>query len=165
MEVKYNYSDGHIYEGLVDVDTGIYNGYGKLTYPNGDTYEGDFLLGKCHGKGVYIYKNINCRFFPFLKKYEGDFTNNHFNGYATITLYDGFEIKCKFINNDFVLDDTFSIGTFEQGNYKLINNGVTYKILYSDTVIFEGSIIDSKKNIKIMHINPATLLDFTKIKL
>ena len=33
------------------------NGKGKDVFGNGDSYEGDYMNGKPHGKGIYIWKN------------------------------------------------------------------------------------------------------------
>lgn len=32
-------------------------GYGQMTYSNGDKYEGDFMNGMKHGKGSIVYYN------------------------------------------------------------------------------------------------------------
>jgi len=42
------------YEGLYD--NGSRNGLGKMTYPNGDIYHGEWVDGKMHGEGSYTYK-------------------------------------------------------------------------------------------------------------
>lgn len=44
----------------------------KLTYPNGDYYEGEVLNGRYHGKGLY-HNASNCRF-------QGVFENDIFVG-------------------------------------------------------------------------------------
>ena len=45
-----------------------FTGHGKAFYINGDVYEGEYLEGLRHGKGIYTYKN-KC-------VYEGDFFEN-----------------------------------------------------------------------------------------
>lgn len=37
------------YEG--NFENGVYDGKGKITYPNGKTYQGDFKNGKMEGQG------------------------------------------------------------------------------------------------------------------
>ena len=38
-------------------DGGPWNGQGKLTYKNGDVYEGEWKDGERHGQGKLTYKN------------------------------------------------------------------------------------------------------------
>lgn len=33
---------------------------GKLVYDNGEFYEGDWVRGKRHGKGTYVYADGTC---------------------------------------------------------------------------------------------------------
>jgi hypothetical protein len=50
-------------------------------YSNGDRYEGEFVNGKFHGKGIYIsYTGA---------KYEGDFRLGKYDGYGVINFPDG----------------------------------------------------------------------------
>lgn len=186
MLIKYEYQCGDIYEGSIDINTGLFHGNGILRYKNGDVYEGEFKYGKRHGKGIYTYKYPNALSFPFLKIYIGYFYEDKMHGYATITLIDDTKITCKYINNNFVLDNTYPIGEFTFGifnNYKLKNNGLTYKIYYnnnlfeqssnksremqsiSQDLLFEGNILDSETNKNIINLNPDFLLDFSKIKI
>ena len=53
MKKKLVLADG-TYEG--EVKSGFRNGYGKMTYKNGDVYEGEWLYGMRHGKGKMTYK-------------------------------------------------------------------------------------------------------------
>ena len=53
----------------------------KLTYPNGDVYEGDLLGGKPHGKGKYIYTGG--------RLYEGDWVAGKFQGKGKLILPSG----------------------------------------------------------------------------
>ena len=58
--------NGDVYEGAVSSD-GLFNGYGKLKFFNGDFYEGNFLNGYRSGTGMYQYSNGDT--------YEGSFKN------------------------------------------------------------------------------------------
>ncbi|NLM57405.1 MAG: hypothetical protein GX192_08195, partial [Clostridiales bacterium] len=50
---KITYSNGDVYEGsLKRLEK---DGKGKLTYANGDVYEGDFVSGELTGVGKYTY--------------------------------------------------------------------------------------------------------------
>ncbi|MDR2781413.1 MAG: hypothetical protein LBB21_03070, partial [Holosporaceae bacterium] len=61
--IKIDYKSGNSYEG--EFKGGKKNGKGKLTYPDGSSYEGIFRDGKENGKGKFTY--------PDGSFYEGDF--------------------------------------------------------------------------------------------
>ena len=61
-----------IYIGEVAGDGTTPNGFGKISWSNGNSYEGAWLNGKMHGKGKYIFKDG--------KVNEGDFVNGAFHG-------------------------------------------------------------------------------------
>ena len=57
------------------------NGKGKLVYPNGDTYEGDFVNGSLEGEGVFINVNYGV--------YQGQFSKNVRNGSGSFAFKTG----------------------------------------------------------------------------
>lgn len=67
----------------------VLNGYHKKTYSNG-YYEGNFVNGKRHGTGTYVF-NDGC-------KYVGEFNNNVREGYATYYYKDGSRFEGYFKN-------------------------------------------------------------------
>ena len=48
------YKDGSMYAGLVKDK--MRNGKGRMTYANGDIYQGEWVNGKAHGVGVFVDK-------------------------------------------------------------------------------------------------------------
>lgn len=71
-------------------------GKGKLTYPNKDFYEGDFVDGKQHGEGTLQYISTKT-------SYKGPWNNGKQHGLGLITKKDGqsrkaFYSEGKFIN-------------------------------------------------------------------
>ena len=58
-----------------------YTGRATASYPNGDIYEGDYVDGIRHGRGIY-------RFAASGDKYEGSWVNNNKHGLGTMT-YNG----------------------------------------------------------------------------
>ena len=60
------------------------NGYGKYTYPSGNTYEGFFMNGYRNGYGIYTLKAGGK-----ICTYEGVYTANKRNGLGKITMAEG----------------------------------------------------------------------------
>lgn len=89
---KITYANGDVYEG--SILNGKRHGKGKLISKSGDIYEGDWQNDKKHGKGKQIYKAGGV--------YEGEFKNDAVNGYGTFTDSKGRVLKGYFENNKFV---------------------------------------------------------------
>jgi len=104
------------------VYTGIFkdgkpHGKGKMTYEDGDYYEGDFVEGHQTGKGIMVKTSIKCI-------YKGDFVNGLLNGNG-IKKYDNGDIyEGEFYDN------------YEHGK------GI-YKTEYG---VFEGEFIHGKRS-------------------
>lgn len=64
------------------------NGYGTLTYSNGDTYDGDFVNGVFEGKGKFTAK--------LGWTYEGGFHKGKPHGQGILTAKNGKVYKGKF---------------------------------------------------------------------
>jgi hypothetical protein len=88
---KITYKNGDVYEG--EFCYGKRGGKGTYKYHNGDVYEGDWYDGIKHGKGTYKYHNGDV--------YEGDwiFGGKHGEGrmaYSNGNVYDGsWEVDCR----------------------------------------------------------------------
>ena len=67
------------------------DGQGKYTYPNGESYVGDWKKGEFHGKGTYTS--------PDEGKYEGKFKSGNRDGKGIITTLDGCKFVGKFKND------------------------------------------------------------------
>ena len=88
------YQSGEVdsYEGWFNPQ-GYYHGQGcRLTFRNGDTYEGDFQFGQRHGKGLYTWKDG--------RQYKGAFFKNARQGKGTLIypnsdFYEGHFIQGK----------------------------------------------------------------------
>ena len=93
------------------------NGQGKMTYPDGFIYEGDFQNSLANGQGKAEYhgtidegeyeaKGIlsgpGKRIFPDGKIYDGEFLLNFPNGQGKMTFPDGVIQEGEFLDGDFV---------------------------------------------------------------
>lgn len=58
-----------------DLNNGVPQGQGTLLYDDGDTYEGEFLGGKFHGKGISTRNDGTIR-------YDGEWRNGKFHGFG-----------------------------------------------------------------------------------
>jgi hypothetical protein len=67
-------------------------GKGKLKWPNGDVYEGDFVNGDRTGKGKYTWSNGDV--------YEGDFVKGDRTGKGNFTYTDGDVYEGDYVNGD-----------------------------------------------------------------
>ena len=65
------------------------HGNGKMTFVNGDTYEGEYVEGKRRGHGVYKWKATNSR-------YVGEFLDNLKHGEGEMVYPDGSRYKGYF---------------------------------------------------------------------
>ena len=113
MNVTKTYPDGVVYKGGLNKDCKP-QGQGKFTYPDGSTYEGEFIDGKDTGKGKVI------RFDGSV--YEGEFRDGIANGEGKMIRPDG----------------SFREGEFRDG----LLHGKGRMVDSKGTVIFEGRFFD-----------------------
>lgn len=113
---RVTYSDGTVYYGVLDSDYRR-TGKGSITWPNGDSYEGDFLSDKLSGSGIYTFKSGDV--------YEGEFLDGKKNGKGKYTSFDG-----SYYEGDFKDD-------YRHGNGKLVT---------SDGGVYEGEFVKGIKS-------------------
>ncbi len=68
------------------------DGYGVMTFENGDKYSGTFLEGKFNGSGAYNYKDGS--------RYEGSFFNNSKNGKGRFYYPSGNRYDGEYVSNE-----------------------------------------------------------------
>lgn len=81
------YSDGTVYAGGFDGNY-LREGYGKITWANGDSYEGDFVAGELTGRGIFYFAGGDV--------YEGDLVGGVKEGYGKYTSADGSTYEGEF---------------------------------------------------------------------
>ena len=111
---KITFDNGDVYEG--GIVNGSPHGRGKITFKSGDIYEGDFDNGKMAGKGKYTWLNGEV--------YEGDFVDGKRTGKGKYSWPDG---------------DTYE-GDFTDG--KRTGKG-KFRWVFGNT--YEGDFVDGKR--------------------
>lgn len=79
--------DGTHYDGYWQA--GKYSGSGKLTWPNGDVYTGNFWEGRRHGKGSMKFANGN--------RYDGQWKDDLFSGLGLLISKNGDRYEGDFV--------------------------------------------------------------------
>ena len=64
-----------------DADTPTYSGTGKLSWANGDVFDGTLQNGKRHGKGLFVWASGH--------RYQGDWVNDVASGTAKVDFVNG----------------------------------------------------------------------------
>lgn len=125
---KITYEDHKVYHGQTDLKTFLPEGVGEVSFPDNSRYNGEFMAGKMHGKGVFQWRNAQpgrCD-----EKYDGDYQygKKHGNGKFTFSsgnVYDGQWVNGKREGRGILVDK----------HGAEISNGVWFK----------GKILDSKQ--------------------
>lgn len=112
--LKISYYEGEIYEGALRRRK--YEGNGKYTWKNGGVYEGEFKRGHLVGKGTYAT--------PDGGMYEGEFKHDTFNGAGKYTWADGSSVEGEFKNGQLINGRyTDTVGNVYSCKYKYKSNG------------------------------------------
>lgn len=149
------------FEGLFvrDLDAPTYSGSGKLTWSNGDVFEGTLKNGKRHGKGSFVWSNG--------QRYKGDWVEDVPSGQAVVDFANGNHYEGLVENSipkgagmmHFASGDTYR-GTFAAGEphgkgVYIWKNGQKYdgdwkngkpnglgRLQYADGDVYEGTVSD-----------------------
>ncbi len=89
---------------------GLKHGVGKMKYPNGDVYEGEWVDNKMQGEGTYTYKKSG-------DIYSGSWFDNKKHGQGTY---------------EFGSDSSLFVGTWENGQM------TTGKWVWKEAAVYEG---------------------------
>lgn len=106
-----------VYEG--EFRAGKMEGIGKLVQPYGDEYEGGFLNGLYHGKGVLVSKK---HYGLLVEKYEGNFEHGMKSGHGKLLLSNSATYEGSFLQGKF-----HGKGIYKSGPNQLSGrNGYSY---------------------------------------
>jgi 1-phosphatidylinositol-4-phosphate 5-kinase len=81
---RVNYESGAVYEG--DLLDGRWHGKGKISFPSGDTYDGEWSMGLRDGVGIYVYATDGT-------VYEGDWKGGLKHGHGRLRYRNGDEYE------------------------------------------------------------------------
>lgn len=118
--LKLTYSNGDIYEG--ETVYFLRHGSGKLTFAGGDRYEGDFVFNVMDGNGSYYYVGGD--------EYTGEFADNQKDGIGTYK---------------WAADDNGNYDSYTGGYHNDMRSGEGV-YTYADGSVFEGSYANDAKN-------------------
>lgn len=107
-----NYDDGRTYTGQRN-GRGKIEGQGRMTWPNGDVYDGQWKKGVFHGEGTYNFKSAGYI-------YTGQWEKGAIKGHGTF----------KFKNGDVMEGDWTAMGT-----------GTGYRV-FADGSRYDGSFLN-----------------------
>ena len=112
---KMFYPDSTVYEG--NWKNGLWDGRGTVSFPDGDSYRGDFREHQFSGYGKYIYSDGAV--------YEGNWKNGMFNGAGTMVYSDGSIYAGEWTN-----DRKNGVGVYFDSNNEALFEGVFSNDLY-----------------------------------
>jgi len=125
-----SYLKTYTLEFLGEWTDGRINGYGTLTYQDGDKYIGQWIDGKMNGQGTYIYADGD--------KYEGEWRDDKRHGKGTVT-YRG---------QDGSIVEQYQ-GEWSEG--KMHGYG---RYVYADGGVYEGQWVDGKMSLRGAYVFP-----------
>jgi hypothetical protein len=134
---RISYPNGEAYEGMCRPGTDILEGYGKLTWPDGRMYEGEFRDDKYNGVGKFTWANGNI--------YEGELKDDKRNGVGKCIYTDGEIYEGEWRDNEkhgkgkYVSTD----GDIYEGEYKDDKRNGVGKYIFTDGSILEGEWKDN----------------------
>ncbi len=133
------WANGASYRGETD-ENGVFNGIGKYTFENGDTYEGGFVDNKRIGLGKSTYNGSS-----YMGYYYGDVRN----GNGDFAFYNGYEYKGHFFDGTFngtgyllADEDEKCIYASDDWDGGVIPENKNTRIIFEDGVVWEGSVKD-----------------------
>lgn len=127
------FADGATYVGELNAD-GQLEGQGRMSWSNGDKYDGEFLAGLFHGKGKFRSGDSGT--------YDGDYVQGYMDGRGVLTYPDGSRYEGEFVANQFQGKGrlVYPSGDIYEGDFsKGEMNGVG-RWRYADKSIYIGQV-------------------------
>jgi len=138
---KITYKNGDIYEGFLINNKRF--GKGKYTYSTGDIYEGNWINDKCNGRG---------KFTCTIGVYEGEYKDGMFNGKGIYKFNNGeiYEGEYSFNKRTGKGKYTYSSGDIYEGDWVDGTRHGKGKYIRKDGTVYEGDFVYFKDKDKSM---------------
>ena len=141
---KLTFPDGSTYEG--EFDEGFMHGSGIRTFPDGSSYTGEFYRDFMHGNGVYtvpetaIDPENDDPSIPYIKNYAGNFAADTRSGRGRMLLSDGTNYEGEFLLNKM------------HGKGRLICSDCDYKGGMSQGLFHGHGVLKTGKNLQYKYV-------------
>lgn len=130
-----SFADGATYVGDLNAQ-GQLEGQGRMSWTNGDKYDGEFLAGLMHGKGIFIS--------IYSGTYKGDYVHGRMEGRGLLTYPDGSRYEGEFVGNQFHGKGKLAYphGDVYQGDFEKNKMNGHGKWVFADKAIYIGQVAD-----------------------
>lgn len=130
-----SFADGATYVGDLNAE-GQLEGQGRMTWTNGDKYDGEFLAGLMHGKGKFIS--------TYSGTYSGDYVRGRMEGRGVLIYPDGSRYEGEFVGNQFYGKGRLEYprGDVYQGDFEKNKMHGHGKWIFADKAIYIGQVTD-----------------------
>ena len=130
-----SFANDSTYIGDIDAQ-GVLNGQGRMTWSNGDEYDGAFLAGLMHGKGKFSSK--------YSGNYKGDFVRGYMEGRGVLVYPDGTRYDGEFVANQFQGKGrlTYPGGNAYEGDFENNKMHGAGKLTFADKSVYVGQLVD-----------------------
>ncbi len=129
-----DFADGAKYVGDLNAQ-GQLEGQGRMSWANGDSYDGEFFAGLFHGKGKFVSGSSG--------SYTGDYVRGHMEGRGVLTYPDGNRYEGEFVANQFEGKGRliYATGDIYEGDFAKGEMNGSGKWLYADQSIYIGQVV------------------------
>lgn len=128
-----SFADGATYVGDLNA-AGQLEGQGRMSWANGDSYDGEFLAGLFHGKGKFVSEHSGT--------YTGDYVRGYMEGRGVLTYPGGNRYEGEFVANQFEGKGrlVYTTGDIYQGDFINGEMNGSGKWQYADKSIYIGQV-------------------------
>lgn len=130
-----SFANGSTYIGDLNAQ-GQLEGQGRMTWANGDEYDGEFLAGLMHGKGKFSSK--------YSGNYKGDFVRGYSEGRGVVVYVDGTRYEGEFVANQFQGKGKliYPGGNAYEGDFENNKMHGVGKLSFADKSVYIGQLVD-----------------------
>jgi len=130
-----SFADGATYIGDLNA-VGQLEGQGRMSWTNGDKYDGEFVAGLMHGKGEFVS--------TYSGTYKGDYVSGRMEGRGLLAYPDGSRYEGEFLGNKFQGKGTLTSphGDIYQGDFEKNKMHGSGKWVFADKSIYIGQVTD-----------------------